>query len=171
MAVVKTSGNDNPVAVTFRSKNSHQGGKLGQAGFTLIELVMIIVVLGILAAVAIPRFGDVTENSRITATKKEMLSLKIAVTGNPDVVSGGKYVDRGFEGDVGFVPSQLADLVAKPDSVSTYNRLTGLGWNGPYIDSTENNYLKDAWDVAYVYQPSNRRIISVGGSDSIIIGF
>ncbi|UCC44859.1 MAG: prepilin-type N-terminal cleavage/methylation domain-containing protein [Candidatus Zixiibacteriota bacterium] len=148
-----------------------QGGKLAQQGFTLVELVMIIVVLGILAAVAIPKFTDVSESSKITATKKEMLTLKTALAGNPDAVAGGKYVDRGFEGDVGFVPSLLQDLVAKPDSVSAYNKLTSLGWNGPYIDSTEGNYLKDAWGTDYVYQPSNRRIISVGGSDSIIVGF
>ena len=35
---------------------------------------MIIVVLGVLAAVAIPKLGDVSENSRITATKKELLA-------------------------------------------------------------------------------------------------
>jgi len=148
-----------------------QGGKLVQNGFTLIELVMVIVVLGVLAAVAIPRLGDVSENSRITATKKELLALKVAISGNPDAVAGGKYVDRGFEGDVGFAPSLLQDLVTKPDSVPSYDKLTGLGWNGPYIDSTEGNYLKDSWGVEYAYQPSSRRIISVGGSDSIIVGF
>lgn len=154
-----------------RIKGIRQGGKLAQNGFTLIELVMIIVVLGVLAAVAIPKLGEVTENSRITATKKELLALKIAIGGNPDAVAGGKYVDRGYEGDVGFVPSSLQDLVVKPDSVSVYNKLTGLGWNGPYIDSTEGNYLKDGWGTNYVYQPTDRRIISVGGSDSIIVGF
>lgn len=132
---------------------------------------MIIVVLGILAAVAIPRFGDISDSSKITATKKELQNLKVAIAGNPDAVAGGKYVDRGFEGDVGYVPSSLQDLVTKPDSVTAYNQLTGLGWNGPYIDSTEDNYLKDAWDVAYVYQPSNRRILSVGSSDTITVGF
>jgi len=147
------------------------GGKLAQAGFTLIELVMIIVVLGILAAVAIPRFGDITESSKITATKKELQNLKIAIAGNPDAIAGGRYVDRGFEGDVGFVPSSLLDLVVKPDSIGAYNKLTGLGWNGPYIDSTGDNFLNDAWDASYVYQPSNRRILSVGGSDTIIVGF
>lgn len=156
---------------TMNNYPLEESAKLGQRGFTLIELVIIIVTLGILAAVAIPKFADLAESSRITATKKELLALKGAITGNADAVAGGKYVDRGFEGDVGFVPSRLEDLTAKPDSVSAYNKLTGLGWNGPYIDSTDGNYLKDSWGVAYVYEPANRRIISVGCPDSVIATF
>ncbi|MFQ5452564.1 MAG: prepilin-type N-terminal cleavage/methylation domain-containing protein [Candidatus Zixiibacteriota bacterium] len=145
--------------------------KLGRAGFTLIELVIIIVILGILAAVAIPKFSTITDSSKITATKKEMLSLKRAITGNPEAITGGRYVDRGFEGDIGFTPELLQDLVLKPDSIASYNKLTSLGWNGPYIDGAENNYLSDAWNVNYIYQPSSRRIISLGGTDSIIVNF
>jgi hypothetical protein len=34
------------------------------------------VALGILAAVAIPKFGDMAESSKVNATKKEMIALK-----------------------------------------------------------------------------------------------
>ena len=146
--------------------------KLDQGGFTLIEIVIIIVTLGILAAVAIPKFADMAESTKINATKQELMSLKTAIVGNPSVVAGGEYVDRGFEGDLGFVPQLLSDLAAKPGSVAVYNPLTRLGWNGPYIDSSNGDYLTDAWENAYVYQPASRLVYSTGGgSDTIRVTF
>jgi prepilin-type N-terminal cleavage/methylation domain-containing protein len=145
--------------------------KLDQGGFTLIELVIIIVVLGILAAVAIPKFSDMSDSSKISATKMELTALKRAVVGNPAVTAGGAYVNRGFEGDVGHLPQRLQDLVAKPDSILTYNPLTRLGWNGPYLDGDGGVYLDDAWDASYVYQPFGRQILSTGGGDTIKVTF
>lgn len=130
-----------------------------------------IVLLGIIAAVAIPKFGDITENSKITATRAEMRRLQMAIVGDPNVVGAGGYHNRGFAGDIGFAPSTLSDLVSKPDSISPYNKFTRLGWNGPYIDSAAGAFLTDAWGASYSYDPVARTITSNGGASPIVVSF
>lgn len=49
-----------------------------QAGFTLIELVMVIVILGILSAFALPRFADLTGNARTASIEGLRGALKSA---------------------------------------------------------------------------------------------
>jgi prepilin-type N-terminal cleavage/methylation domain-containing protein len=151
--------------------NRRRSGSLRPYGFTLIELVMVIVVLGLVAAIVIPRMGGLSESSRITATKSEMLMLKRAIIGNPSAVAEGRFYDVGFEGDVGHPPASLAELGSKPDTVPVYDKFTRIGWNGPYVDTSGGEYLTDAWGVSYIYNPALRTIISVGGPDTIIATF
>lgn len=55
----------------FRSKS--------ESGFTLIELVIVIVILGILAAVAIPKYEDMREQARVATIKGQLGSIRSAV--------------------------------------------------------------------------------------------
>lgn len=143
----------------------------GSAGFTLIEIIIVIIVLGIIAAVAIPRFGDVSESAKTAATKEEMMRLKVAIIGDASIKAGGKYVSKGYLGDAGSVPAALVDLAVKPGGLAVFNNFTGLGWNGPYIDSAGGDYLSDAWGAAYVYSAAGRTITSTGGPSNIVLSF
>jgi len=60
-----------------------------QQGFTLIELVMVIVILGILAATALPKFIDMTTNARIST----LSGLQGAIQGAKTIVKAGYLIN------------------------------------------------------------------------------
>ncbi len=136
-------------------------------GFTLIELIIAIVIIGILAVVAVPKVGNYIDAARVESTKGEMLTLKEALDG-----------EDGYKVTVGdnLYDNDLTYLVTKPASVSTYNTLTGLGWNGPYIiDDGSDDYKEDAWGNAYVVTAttitSNGLDEAAGTADDIVLNY
>jgi prepilin-type N-terminal cleavage/methylation domain-containing protein len=113
-------------------------------GFTLIEIIIILVLLGIIAGIAIPRYVDLTGAGKRNVTQERMNNIRRAIMGDPTVVAGGQFSYAGFRGDLNQLPSPLSQLTTQ-GALPAWNKFTRRGWNGPYIDTDQ---LNDGWGNA-----------------------
>ena len=134
----------------------------GRDGFTLIEVILVVIITGILATVALRSAGIISDSARIEETKQELQALAIAMVGNPELQNNGVRSDFGYIGDVGAMPPNLDALNVNPGGYTT--------WKGPYIDNRftqkTDDYKKDAWDANYSYSGVN--ITSTGSGSDIV---
>jgi prepilin-type N-terminal cleavage/methylation domain-containing protein len=129
----------------------------GKNGFTLMEIIVVIVIMGIIATVALRSIGNSLDNAKVENTKHEMQQLSYAIAGNPDLFSSGMRTDFGYVGDIGAMPPNLDALVTNPGGYST--------WRGPYVrnsfSESNDDFKRDAWGSLYNY--SDASIQSSGG--------
>jgi len=113
-------------------------------------------------------------------TNTKLNAIKVAIIGDARFVAGGKYSKQGYETHCLAVPTVITDLSTQPASgtcASVYDPFTKQGWRGPYVDSTNADWSKDAWGTALVYSSAGRTIKSCGpdstcgNSDDITLSF
>jgi type II secretion system protein G len=100
---------------------------LGKRGFTLVELLIVIIIIAVLAAVAIPKFANSGTRSKESALRAELRQMRNAV--------------ELFRNDTGAFPNALADLAATTapaqgkNSDGTNRAITAADFKGPYISA------------------------------------
>ena len=96
-------------------------------GFTLIEIMLVVIILGILAAMVVPRLTGRSDEARRSVAKTDIESnLALAL----DL----------YETDVGAFPASLDDLLKAPSGVTS--------WKGPYLKKKP----LDPWGKPYAYK-------------------
>ena len=96
-------------------------------GFTLIEIMLVVIILGVLAAMVVPKLTGRSDEARRSVAKTDIESnLPLAI----DL----------YDVDIGEYPSSIEDLVKAPAQATN--------WKGPYVKKTP----LDPWGQAYVYK-------------------
>ncbi len=110
-------------------------------GFTLVELLVVIVVLAVLAAIVLPKFMDSSKRSKESALKSDLKLLRNAISL--------------FQADTGYYPAQLSDLAATSapakglDSAGAQQDITASDWHGPYIEAVPTYpFAGGAWSYS-----------------------
>ncbi|MGD0016240.1 MAG: type II secretion system major pseudopilin GspG [Verrucomicrobiia bacterium] len=103
----------------------------GTMGFTLLEIMLVVVIMGILMTVAVVKLGGKTKMAQIAATQADIKAFSQAIAL--------------FEMDCGSYPSTeqgLQALVVQPSNCTN--------WKGPYIES--GKIKDDPWGSKYIYK-------------------
>jgi len=118
----------------FRRQNELPVRRFGNGGFTLIELMVVIVILGILAGLIIPRIMGRPEEARQMKAKVQMESIETAL--------------RLYKLDNGDYPTTEQGLQALVEA-PTVGELPKAWRQGGYLE--KGKMPKDPWDNDYIY--------------------
>ncbi len=112
------------------TRTSLAGSDFTKSGFTMIELMFVILILGVMALFIKPKFDNYLLQAKIGTTNTSLQSLKTAITG--------------YHMKTNQYPHHLEDLINKPAG------MTQAQWGMPYLDKEE--VPVDGWENEFYYK-------------------
>ncbi|TBU74087.1 type II secretion system protein GspG [Phytopseudomonas daroniae] len=98
-----------------------------ESGFTLLEMLAVIVLLGIVTTIVVRQIGGSMDKGKYDAGKAQLASLSMKI--------------ENYALDIGQPPKELKDLLARPVGLAN--------WSGPYARSSD---LQDPFGYAFGYR-------------------
>jgi general secretion pathway protein G len=109
-----------------------------RAGFTLVEILIVVIILGILAAIAIPQFSNASAQSRVNSLMGQIKTLRAQIElfriQHTDIIPD-------------LVANQWAQLLNTTNPTGAVDA-TAAGIYGPYVNKTPSNPLNGNTIVA-----------------------
>ncbi len=138
-----------------------------KSGFTLMEIMVVIIVIAVLASVAGPMIGSITDQGKASATKASMQNLKTAFVNFTNDLGKQPHADNTLTStafDAAWANNSTlrvsgTNCFIASDTPASNSVLQGAfkwqrmniakyqqRWKGPYIDGNVEDFLKDSWE-------------------------
>lgn len=114
---------------------SNRRRRAAQFGFTLIEVLLVLVILVVLGSIAASQFFGAQDKANINAAKAQIAIL-------------ASNIER-YRFDCKQYPESLKDLLDKPSDAKMAER-----WGGPYLNKSLGD---DPWDNEYQYSANGKK--------------
>ena len=115
---------------------------MNRKGFTLIELLIVVVIIGILAAIAIPKFANTKEKAVVASMKSDLKNLVAAqeafFSDNQDYAGDIAATQTNGTGGAGFLA-----FTPSANNVITMNYTNAAGWSATVTNATVTSASND----------------------------
>ena len=117
---------------------------LNQKGFTIMELVVVIIILGVLVAIALPRYFSLADDAQLAACLANQKAIEAAIM--------MEYSDRLLAGSGDTLADVVNDYKGDPGSFFTSNVAPKEPTGGTYTVTANGNYLTVTCSAGHAQQ-------------------